>query len=156
MIRRPPRSTRTDTLLPYTTLCRSDDAALHAANPGFEPGGGDVRLPLHEARQPLLLHVLVDRVRQLVGLRTFHRRVRERADAVELRLVEEIQQFLELGLSLARKADDEGGADGEVRADRRSEEHTSELQSLMRISYAVFCLKKKNTKPTTKRSTNTT
>src|SRR3546814_9443289 len=104
MIRRPPRSTRTDTLLPYTTLCRSDDAALHAANPGFEPGGGDVRLPLHEARQPLLLHVLVDRVRQLVGLRTFHRRVRERA---------------------------------------RSEEHTSELQSLMRISYAVFCLKKK-------------
>src|SRR3546814_16444527 len=75
-------------------------------------------LPLHEARQPLLLHVLVDRVRQLVGLRTFHRRVGERADAVELRLVEEIQQLLELGLSLARKADDEGGADGEVRADR--------------------------------------
>src|SRR3546814_4888752 len=40
----------------------------------------------------------------------------------------------------------QGGAAGESRADRRSEEHTSELQSLMRISYAVFCLKKKNNK----------
>src|SRR3546814_14492688 len=90
MIRRPPRSTRTDTLFPYTTLFRS----------------------------------------QLVGLRTFHRRVGERADAVELRLVEEIQQFLELGLSLAREADDEGGADGEVRADR-----TPALDAFKRLVY---------------------
>src|SRR3546814_3679594 len=144
MKRRPPRSTRTDTRFPYTTLFRSlagpqagvaavldldqaidlrcvghrardrqltvdrvDDAALHAAHLGLQLRRGNPRLAFHEARQPLLLHVLVDRVRQLVGLRTFHRRVGERADAVE-----------------------------------RSEEHTSELQSLMRISYAVFFLKK--------------
>src|SRR3546814_7417618 len=98
MLRRPPRSTRTDTLFPYTTLFRSrafgDDAGgrrdavfpiereavavAHLA--GADPGGG-------EALEPS-------------------------------RLPEHIAE--------------------------RSEEHTSELQSLMRISYAVFCLKKKN------------
>src|SRR3546814_9022158 len=95
MIRRPPRSTRTDTLFPYTTLFRSaahgDDRRELA--PGEEHAEGD-RLP----RQP-------------------------QADA-------------DLG---------QGG-----RAHPRSEEHTSELQSLMRISYAVFCLKKKNKQKKTK------
>src|SRR3546814_2591829 len=73
MIRRPPRSTRTDTLFPYTTLFRSEAVALlmHC----FKTGG-----------------VVVNNMKNHV---------------------------------------------------RRSEEHTSELQSLMRISYAVFCLKKK-------------
>src|SRR3546814_2944 len=112
------------------TVDRVDDAALHAAHLGLQLRRGNPRLAFHEARQPLLLHVLVDRVRQLVGLRTFHRRVGERADAVELRLVEEIQQFLELGLSLAREADDEGGADGEVRADR-----TPALDAFKRLVY---------------------
>src|SRR3546814_5045643 len=83
MIRRPPRSTRTDTLFPYTTLFRS--ARRHAA--GGRPLG-------------LLAEVLRQLSRQ--GVRT--------------------------------------GVPSLV----RSEEHTSELQSLMRISYAVFCLKKKN------------
>src|SRR3546814_6570553 len=92
MIRRPPRSTRTDTLFPYTTLFRSwsfwheQDAA--AASPRAGPGG---------------LHA--ERARTRAG----------RSDAA---------------------------AGGRERP--RSEEHTSELQSLMRISYAVFCLKKKN------------
>src|SRR3546814_19540670 len=84
MIRRPPRSTRTDTLFPYTTLFRSDFAQQLADNC---PDGIDVYF-------------------ENVGGKVF--------DAV---------------LPLLNT---------------RSEEHTSELQSLMRISYAVFCLQKKN------------
>src|SRR3546814_3230341 len=89
MIRRPPRSTRTDTLFPYTTLCRSPHlcgAARHLRFPGA------VRRHAADPRAD----------RPLRALRGFR--------------------------------DDRAG---------RSEEHTSELQSLMRISYAVFCLKKK-------------
>src|SRR3546814_5949458 len=118
MIRRPPRSTRTDTLFPYTTLFRShiqqhwrftvaDDASRLHHPCGAERGGADGD-------------------------------GRDRRDAAPV-----------------------GGAGGRGRRDRgfrpglegrralkalflhRSEEHTSELQSLMRISYAVFCLKKK-------------
>src|SRR3546814_3745364 len=89
MIRRPPRSTRTDTLFPYTTLFRSGRFSL----------------------VPLL---------PVAGLpETLDYRRGERARTLE-----------------------------------RSEEHTSELQSLMRISYAVFCLKKKNTYTTHKHTTN--
>src|SRR3546814_1043243 len=79
MIRRPPRSTRTDTLFPYTTLCRSNQDGQRAVGGArLYEGGSD-----------------------LVGV-------------------------------------------GDIRdCDCRSEEHTSELQSLMRISYAVFCLTKK-------------
>src|SRR3546814_13051441 len=84
-IRRPPRSTRPDTLFPYTTLFRSLQAA-HVVLPAFARIGDELR----------------------VGCR-------HRAIAV-------------------------GGPE---RLIDRSEEHTSELQSLMRISYAVFCLKKK-------------
>src|SRR3546814_4691713 len=84
MIRRPPRSTRTDTLFPYTTLFRShaarDRARLIAAAPEGVEAVGALDRPAGILRDP----------------------------------------------------------------DARSEEHTSELQSLMRISYAVFCLKKKN------------
>src|SRR3546814_7921738 len=91
MIRRPPRSTRTDTLFPYTTLFRS----LVPRDSGQRPADQRVGLPLP------------------VDVRCQHR-----ADAVA-----RTEQSLEPLL--------------------RSEEHTSELQSLMRISYAVFCLKKK-------------
>src|SRR3546814_8207726 len=83
MIRRPPRSTRTDTLFPYTTLFRSRPAATFAAVPGMRRRS-DERLP-----------------------------------------------------------SDRRGARIHDPSTTRSEEHTSELQSLMRISYAVFCLKKK-------------
>src|SRR3546814_1838641 len=88
MIRRPPRSTRTDTLFPYTTLFRSDP---HAPEPGAEPDQSGPQSGHHQLPR----------------------------------------------IALARAHC------------RRSEEHTSELQSLMRISYAVFCLKKKTPKTKT-------
>src|SRR3546814_5495385 len=108
MIRRPPRSTRTDTLFPYTTLFRSRHREV----------GLDAALRV----QPLGIDDASRRHRHVVG-----------ADALQH----------SLGVAALNAELSEGG---EV----RSEEHTSELQSLMRISYAVFCLKKKNnkTKPT--------
>src|SRR3546814_2663258 len=104
MIRRPPRSTRTDTLFPYTTLFRSgcgDNRAAPAA-------GRDRRVARLHQPPP-------DRT-QCLG---------HCAGAAHVRLVHA----------------------GHGRP--RSEEHTSELQSLMRISYAVFCLKKKKKYHTT-------
>src|SRR3546814_5012973 len=114
MIRRPPRSTRTDTLFPYTTLFRSP---VHRADRSGCHDGGDVE-PAAEG--------------SLQG------RAQPRAFPAVHRA----------GRGTARR-------DGTERSDRlpaRSEEHTSELQSLMRISYAVFCLKKKtqNTNKTTR------
>src|SRR3546814_10213468 len=98
MIRRPPRSTRTDTLFPDTTLFRSQaverqgQGARLAGDVGDEGDGGA-----------------------------------ELAEA-------------------AREGEHRPGEDARQRQRQRSEEHTSELQSLMRISYAVFCLKKKKIK----------
>src|SRR3546814_5027716 len=106
MIRRPPRSTRTDTLFPYTTLFRSRLAVQLCAEPGGQAGE-------HAAR------VLDDPYRQGEG-----------GDRPAL-----------CAEGCGRAAPGRGGPQD----DGRSEEHTSELQSLMRISYAVFCLKKKNT-----------
>ena len=93
-----------------------DQATLHAADLGLQPRGGYFALALHEAGQPFLLHFLRHRVRQRIGRRAVHRRIGERADAIELRLVEEIEQLLELGLGLAGETDDEGRAQGQVRA----------------------------------------
>src|SRR3546814_1251739 len=90
MIRRPPRSTRTDTLFPYTTLFRSEAPAL----------GKPVLVMRDTTERP---EGVAAGTAKLIG-------------SDEDRIV-------------------------------RSEEHTSELQSLMRISYAVFCLKKKNNQP---------
>src|SRR3546814_7039315 len=95
MIRRPPISTRTDTLFPYTTLFRS---------------AGD-RLGIALLAHP---HVADGLVRRALGLGRVRGRMLEREPGEGLGALE-----------------------------ARSEEHTSELQSLMRISYAVFCLKKK-------------
>src|SRR3546814_8081837 len=122
MIRRPPRSTRTDTLFPYTTLFRSGAAA------GRRRGGAaaglcrsvgarsarTVRLP-----PPGALH----------GADAQGARARHGIAAAD-----------------ARRGGGALSARGGGGAAQRSEEHTSELQSLMRISYAVFCLKKKNRK----------
>src|SRR3546814_5028850 len=90
MIRRPPRSTRTDTLFPYTTLFRS------------------------------------------IGLRALRRKraCPRRVPTADTIFLPSLPQAKPLARRVRRSA-------------RRSEEHTSELQSLMRISYAVFCLKKK-------------
>src|SRR3546814_4822787 len=94
MIRRPPRSTLTDTLFPYTTLFRSDEVA-------------DVQA----RRRRVAAVVEGDRPR---------------------------------GEALGQRRPVGGGVDEATGIEVvRSEEHTSELQSLMRISYAVFCLKKK-------------
>src|SRR3546814_8143406 len=103
MIRRPPRSTRTDTLFPYTTLFRSD-LQHHMAELALAAG------LTHE------LAFLLDRLAD--GLAIGHLRLADIGLDVELALHAVNQD--------------------------RSEEHTSELQSLMRISYAVFCLKKKS------------
>src|SRR3546814_2657527 len=112
MIRRPPRSTRTDTLVPNTTLFRS----------GAGPGHGLFRLPArHAAGHPL-------------GLPSHSGRPRAWADR-------RLHRHLRGGGHAGRP----GHLAGPGRV-ARPEEHTSELQSLMRISYAVFCLKKKNTK----------
>src|SRR3546814_10643850 len=86
MIRRPPRSTRTDTLFPYTTLFRSPKSI----------GGKNTQ-------------------------------------TVHVQIATDIDAHCERARA----------AGGEILMEPRSEEHTSELQSLMRISYAVFCLKKK-------------
>src|SRR3546814_3155113 len=98
MIRRPPRSTRTDTLFPYTTLFRS---GRDTGAPGAGPGNGAVPDP--------------SGIPGALACRS-----------PETREASETQASAEARL--------------------RSEEHTSELQSLMRISYAVFCLKKKKNK----------
>src|SRR3546814_7306653 len=97
MIRRPPRSTRTDTLFPYTTLFRSlkdEPGGAVAVRGGADCGGEDG------------------------GVAPTRKNANREAAANRL---------------------------GPTAISGRSEEHTSELQSLMRISYAVFCLKKKKT-----------
>src|SRR3546814_10172911 len=99
MVRRPPRSTRTDTLFPYTTLFRSPTAQREPSGSaiGAEPGIAAVAL-----------------VGEEIGA----------------------EEFVERGGNLRRLLFHHLAG--------RSEEHTSELQSLMRNSYAVFCLNKKS------------
>src|SRR3546814_2334884 len=103
MIRRPPRSTRTDTPFPYTTLFRS-------ARRGAAPRRG--RLSRADRQGALFRKAERREDRALQGL-------------------------------LSRRGLSSGFHAAAPRERLRSEEHTSELQSLMRISYAVFCLKKK-------------
>src|SRR3546814_5754786 len=118
MIRRPPRSTRTDTLVPYTTLFRSVlKKRCYLDSPG--------RLWTPSEEQ------MVPRRGTELGIKAAEIRCNQQRDTAET-IIETITQF----------------------GKGRSEEHTSELQSLMRISYAVFCLKKKkkhnNITPSTK------
>src|SRR3546814_5385454 len=134
MIRRPPRSTRTDTLFPYTTLFRSpDDAPRPAAFfDGFElplperPLAPVALLPAPYSRLP---HLIVDGPGRFEGAMDQAR-------------------GLEIAVNVGMKPPELPPGGFAVRRDShhvvRSEEHTSELQSLMRISYAVFCLKKQS------------
>src|SRR3546814_861069 len=110
MIRRPPRSTRTDTLFPYTTLFRSYIPEVRALAAEFM--GGSTRSPGTKAAAATAAKA------------EWRRRISVAVNfaPVELRALVFVHQEV-IGV--------------------RSEEHTSELQSLMRISYAVFCLKKK-------------
>src|SRR3546814_3760532 len=128
MIRRPPRSTRTDTLFPYTTLFRSVAAAV----PAFVVGQGDFHLQLQHRAPGRRQHPVAD-----LGVLAHHHGFLR---GVAAGLVEDRVG----GADLADVVQWRGMAD--ALAGGRSEEHTSELQSLMRISYAVFCLKKKKTK----------
>src|SRR3546814_2531886 len=105
MIRRPPRSTRTDTLFPYTTLFRSRGLARRGAD-----------RPARTGRRARGLRTAGRTDGPLLGRDVSARRGRR-----------------------PRRARRQAGLVQRL----RSEEHTSELQSLMRISYAVFCLKKK-------------
>src|SRR3546814_6866940 len=123
MIRRPPRSTRTDTLFPYTTLFRSQrNGALTGP---FAPKLVALWLSAwnlgvaHNRHE----HALIAFVERQTGIAHVNW-VRDQRDGAAA--VEALKKWI------AREAHVE-----------RSEEHTSELQSLMRISYAVFCLKKK-------------
>src|SRR3546814_5531751 len=119
MIRRPPRSTRTDTLFPYTTRFRSPTVEIEL---GFERAA-DVAGLAKAVRLAFEGHV-GNRDSLAAECRDHRLGLVRRHDAI-LRSLEEDR----------RAAQPVGMVD-------RSEEHTSELQSLMRISYAVFCLKK--------------
>src|SRR3546814_7324595 len=99
MRRRPPRSTRTDTLFPYTTLFRSPNLTAVTGETASFLAGGEFPIPVSQDEDTITVI------------------------------------FKQFGVSLAFTPTLVGRS--------RSEEHTSELQSLMRISYAVFCLKKK-------------
>src|SRR3546814_2950434 len=125
MILRPPRSTRTDTLFPYTTLFRSLFRGTQRAD---HRQRGDVALVAG-----LLdgFPVALDRIGLEVGAEHLHQAVAVDLAAVFLQIVGEAREIrLDLAIAARRQL-------------ARSEEHTSELQSLMRSSYAVFCLKKK-------------
>src|SRR3546814_3360226 len=105
MLRRPPRSTRTDTLFPYTTLFRSSpimESIQSIAVSAFQGFGGD------GAKRLIIA-----------------------------------SDMLQHGADYSQYGGKLDFAQFRQSAQYRSEEHTSELQSLMRISYAVFCLKKK-------------
>src|SRR3546814_1025855 len=102
MRRRPPRSTRTDTLFPYTTLFRSDRRQRVESGIMLDIGHRRRRIGYEEHAVVVLHRLASGRFAAYVGRRPRH------DESID-----------------------------------RSEEHTSELQSLMRISYAVFCLKKK-------------
>src|SRR3546814_1831119 len=141
MIRRPPRSTRTDTLFPYTTLFRS------SLLPVID--GSDPRQPDNGMFGCDVLAMCGDRDgaanRRRVHDRTAAPRFQHRCDLMfhAMKNAEhvDIQGSLEIG---ARQLMKRHVDRRQPRIVERSEEHTSELQSLMRISYAVFCLKKKN------------
>src|SRR3546814_5224912 len=111
MERRPPRSTRTDSLFPYTTLFRS------AVEVDYAPGAAS---PSHTHAKSAFIYAYVI------------------SGAIESKVNDGETHIYRAGESWSEPPN----AIHSISRNARSEEHTSELQSLMRISYAVFCLKK--------------
>src|SRR3546814_6329514 len=139
MIRRPPRSTRTDTLFPYTTLFRSRPLDF-AAVTDHSDFLGDWRLLCQvDGALPIGINAACN----VVGtyLRNNVTTIVNGDQPAAFTLLTAAFAPLPIVTSIPWQ--------DELRiADERSEEHTSELQSLMRISYAVFCLKKQTETPT--------
>src|SRR3546814_4236327 len=144
MTLRPPRSTRTDTLFPYTTRFRSEGGGFHclrkavwrlaARTLGGVVGGDAVkqRPPVADLSFLAVLHQADDAfLRDFLGVLDAVATTQEPDKGVILRAHEILETRTRFAFGVA------------ARFVHRSEEHTSELQSLMRISYAVFCLKKK-------------
>src|SRR3546814_1260520 len=132
MIRRPPRSTRTDTLFPYTTLFRSARASFRLWSAH------------HLARSSFLR-----RYRGLpANLFLLFVPLRRNCRSTRLRPPGQHNETLISNSAPAKNTSSQQSWATSLNPQTsiRSEEHTSELQSLMRISYAVFCLKKKQTK----------
>src|SRR3546814_10812689 len=118
---RPPRSTRTDTLFPYTTLFRSSrNCSGNEPSPGFGRGHGEAQRPQLLPGSGYLKRAPYERRIEIMRHRVGHRKL-QRTSAHRAAMFRNM-------------------------AAARSEGHTSELKSLMRISYAVFCLKKQKRK----------
>src|SRR3546814_2446094 len=174
MIRRPPRSTRTDTLFPYTTLFRSHwysewriirdciegESAIKRQNTEYLAKiSSDQTTPEYSRYLDNAVYFnMVDRTLNGLLGSTFRREpvIRGLPDKLvksAKRITKDSQSFSILTKTLVRELLSVGragvlldmGADGETAPylSLYNAEHTSELQSLMRISYAVFCLKKK-------------
>src|SRR3546814_4549531 len=135
MIRRPPRSTRTDTLFPYTTLCRSGASDIELRHPEWACVGAiaaadtGIGVVADDAGDRVLGHRLHRAHRNATRVDTMQAVPLHEREAIDLAV-------LAAGVAITVDLD---------HIQRRSEEHMSELQSLMRNSYAVFCLKKKIT-----------
>src|SRR3546814_2543603 len=117
MIRRPTRTTLTDTLFPYTTLFRAESADLDLEVAAAQVFEGAVGAPAHQV------------ARAVHPLAWFAERIGDKSVGGKVGTI--VVSAGESGAGHVQLPDDS----------HRSEEHTSELQSLMRISYAVFCLK---------------
>src|SRR3546814_6764009 len=129
MIRRPPRSTRTDTLFPYTTLFRSTEKLLLFGGAIHLAGEVKARGQNRRARSDWMKIEQQRGISVTSSVMTFER------EGLTFNLLDTPghEDFSEDTYRTLTAVDS-----------ARSEEHTSELQSLMRISYAVFCLKTKN------------
>src|SRR3546814_3651515 len=155
MIRRPPRSTRTDTLFPYTTLFRSDIGSEEILTDRLVIGdrrvtvelGGDRRLARVTVHRD---NIWLDRFQRRQGCNSHNASSRQGASNAS---DDPRQLFGALGrrklvtfpaCSLFKIGFQLVLWNTNCHRNTRSEEHTSELQSIMSISYAVFCLKQKN------------
>src|SRR3546814_6874803 len=151
MIRRPPRSTRTDTLFPYTTLCRSDEGERRVPAPhrdreveGADHADGSQRMPgLHHpvaralGRDGQAIELTGEPDGEVADVDHLLDLAQPLLEDLAVLQADQPAERLLVGAQLLGEQPDE------FAAARRSEEHTSELQSLMRSSYAVFGWKKK-------------